>query len=605
MTASTRRPAWMLALALVAGCVPPGGSVPAGSEARQTAGRPGAPAPEVFASQAPGPLGAAIKPAALPRVGVVPGPAETAGVDLPAPAPRAAGIIGKLKSPGGLVGSTSFGLLALDQDTVAGATLSLVDGAGVRVSDETATTDATGSFAFKRLPAADRAFFVRAAFTVAGRPVVLTAPAEPPAEAGDLTIDVDAASTLVAARFAQLLADGSLPPKPGVLAKLRALEAGLRLAIADSNALPYLGPDASDLIAAFDQFALDAPAVAELTAKLATRAAERADEWTVTTALDGQALAPAGAADGTDEDEGVGGVFALDAEGRVHVATNSQPVRILRLDAAGVASEVARLPDDLLPPASLAFAPDGRLHAAALDDRRAAWVCAGAAGTLAKIAGGPFFRTRAAAGFGRIAVDGAGTVYAAAPRAHVILALKPGQALPRIVAGKLGEPGHQDGDGPAARFRQPTGVSVGPDGALWVADTNNACIRRLSWPVAGGPAQVETVVGRPGEAFYRNGRGVFARVGRPTSVAAGADGTLYLTDAGSARVRRVSPQGSVFLVAGAGQPGATDGPGPLARFTQPAHVTIAPDGALWVYDRDAQAAGGPAVKLRRIARAPR
>ena len=614
MTRPTRRPTWMLVLALVAGCVPlqtPGAATSSSDGRVQAAGSSGAASVPGAAKPATDPLAAAQPPAGpAPRVSLAPGqpPATPPGPAQPGVGPQAAGIIGKLKTPTGLVAGPGFGLLALAQAGVAGATVTLVDAAGAPVSDETATTDAAGAFAFARLPASDRPFFVRARFAQAGQPLVLTAPAEPDGTNG-LTVDIDAASTLVAARFARLLADGTLPAKPGARAQLLALEGAVREALADAGALPFLGEGAGDLVAAFDQLALDTPAVGERTAKLAAGAAERADEWTVTTVLDGAAWRAAGAEAGgaapEDGEDEAAGLFALDPQGRVHVATASTPVRILRLDAAGAATEVAQLPADLVPPASLAFAPDGTLHAAALDEARATWVCAGSGGTLAKVAGGPIFRSRAAAGLGRIAVDAEGTIFAAAPRAQVIIALKPGRALPRIVAGALGQVGHQDGRGDAARFRRPTSVAFGPDGALWVADTNNACVRRLTWPVAGGPARVETVVGQPGEAFYRNGRGAFARVGRPTSVAAGPDGTLYLTDAGSARVRRITPQGSVFLVAGAGTPGSVDGPGPLARFTQPGHVAIAPDGALWVHDLDVGAAGGPAVKLRRIARTPR
>lgn len=607
-----------LVAALLAGCVAaPGPVSQPGQEATQAAARGG----RVAQPPAPAP-----PTTEAPRVTVQPGQAPTGAGEVPDPGaaigPQASGIIGKLKSPTGLVAtnagfglSQAFRLLDLGQDPVAGATLTLVDADGAPVSAERATTGPDGSFRFEALPAGDAAFFVQAEFALAGAPVVLRAPAEPP-DAGALEVEVDAASTLVAAKFRGLVRRGTLTKRPRALAKLAKLAARVRAALAPET-VPFLGRASRDLVAAFDQLALDDAAVARLAADVAPAAAEPDDAWAVGPAVDAARLRELGvltgagtspAPDGAEAEEAGfgadGGVFAADAEGALYVASDTAPVRIVRLAPDGTAADFATLPTDVLPPVSLAFAPAGELVAAGLDARRAMWICAGTGGVLTKRAGGPFVRTRdedALASLGRIAVDRDGSVYVPVPKLHVVLAFAPGQALPRKVAGRWALPGHHDGPADEALFRFPYSLATGPDGAIYVADTKNACVRRIV-PAATADAgrTVETVVGRPGEAFYRNGRGAFARVGRPTGVALDAAGNLYLTDAGSRRVRRVSPQGSVFLVAGTGEAGLDDGPGFRARFTAPSHLAAASDGTLFVHDLGTDAGGQPREAIRKL-----
>ncbi len=612
-----RRTSLTLLAALLAGCVvtPVKAPRPVATETTQAAAIREPRAPAGLPGD-PTAAGGAANPGERPRVSVQPGNGAGPG-DGPDPGaipnpdagvgPQAAGIIGKLKSPTGLVATnagpalaSAFGLLALSQDAIAGATLRLVDAAGQPVSSERVTTAPDGSFRFQALPAGDQAFFIQAEFDLAGSPVVLRAPAEPPEDGAGLKLDVDAATTLVAAKLGVLLRRGALAARPRALARFMRLAERVRAALAPET-LPFLGRDSHDVVAAFDQLALDHDGIARVATEIAAAAAEPTDAWTVAPAVDAARLRELGvltqAAGITEE----GGVFAADAEGRLYLATDTAPVRIVRLDAAGTATDFASLPTDLLPPVSLAFAPNGELVAAGLDARKAMWICGGPGGALTKRAGGPFVRTRdenALAALGRIAVGADGQIFVPMPKLHVVLAFEPGKALPRKVAGRWGLPGHQDGPADEALFRFPYSLATGPDGAIYVADTRNACIRRLVKGAAG--YSVETVAGRPGEAFYRNGRGAFARIGRPTGVALDASGNLYLTDAGSRRVRRISPQGSVFLVAGSGADGSADGPGWRASFSTPQHLAAAADGTLFLHDSGPGPDGQPLERLRRI-----
>lgn len=140
-------------------------------------------------------------------------------------------------------------------------------------------------------------------------------------------------------------------------------------------------------------------------------------------------------------------------------------------------------------------------------------------------------------------------------------------------------PGHQDGTGPEARFKWPTDVAIADDFTAWVADFGNNCIRRI-----GADGRVSTVAG-DGQAGFADGTGSAARFDGPNGIALGRDGNLYVADAGNARIRKMTPGGSVTTVAGDGTRGHRDGPAGFARFNYPTGIAAAPDGTLYVVDR--------------------
>lgn len=101
-----------------------------------------------------------------------------------------------------------------------------------------------------------------------------------------------------------------------------------------------------------------------------------------------------------------------------------------------------------------------------------------------------------------------------------------------------GHAGYSGDGGPAtaARFTRPYDVNLGPDGAVYVADTGNHAIRRV-----GGDGVVTTVVGT-GVAAFSGDRASAARcqLNGPSSVTFSADGSLWISDTYNQRVRRVS-----------------------------------------------------------------
>ncbi len=139
-----------------------------------------------------------------------------------------------------------------------------------------------------------------------------------------------------------------------------------------------------------------------------------------------------------------------------------------------------------------------------------------------------------------------------------------------------GQPGHQDGTGDQALFREPTGLALGPDGALLVADRGNHRIRRVT--VAG---EVTTLAGS-GFAAYADGPADQARFAFPTDVAVAADGAIYVADSGNHCIRRIF-EGQVSTFAGrCGFPGLADGQADQARFNGPSALLTAGDDWLYV-----------------------
>lgn len=141
-----------------------------------------------------------------------------------------------------------------------------------------------------------------------------------------------------------------------------------------------------------------------------------------------------------------------------------------------------------------------------------------------------------------------------------------------------GVPGHRDGPRDRARFNWPTDAAVAPDWTVYVADFGNHRIRRID-----AEGRVSTLAG--GAEGFADGKGAEARFSGPNALTLGPDGALYVADSGNARIRRVGPKGVVTTLAGDGTRGVLGGPAAEARFVYPTGLAFGPDGALYVVDR--------------------
>ena len=157
-------------------------------------------------------------------------------------------------------------------------------------------------------------------------------------------------------------------------------------------------------------------------------------------------------------------------------------------------------------------------------------------------------------------------------------------------AGFNNEAGQNGDGGPAtsARLNGPGGMDVGPDGSVYVTEFYNDTVRRI-WP----DGTITRVAGIPREHFDQpwefsgdGGPATAARLGSPTGVDVGPDGSLYVTDYGNKRVRRISPDGIITTVAGGGDAyNVDDVPATQAFLNFPQATEVAPDGTLYIGDR--------------------
>jgi sugar lactone lactonase YvrE len=202
---------------------------------------------------------------------------------------------------------------------------------------------------------------------------------------------------------------------------------------------------------------------------------------------------------------------------------------------------------------------------------------AGAVSTLA----GQFGQTGAADGPGTnalfaspigIAVDSQTNVYVADTGNCAIRKITPGGAV-STVAGLWTARGSADGSGTNAQFAFPKGIAVDGAGNLFVADTGNNTIRKIA-----ADGTVTTVGGQAGAAGATDSIGTNALFYAPWGIAVDATGNLLVAESGNHSIRKISPGGQVSTLAGpGGSSGSDNGPARLARFNYPSGVAV--DGA--------------------------
>jgi NHL repeat len=178
-----------------------------------------------------------------------------------------------------------------------------------------------------------------------------------------------------------------------------------------------------------------------------------------------------------------------------------------------------------------------------------------------------------------LTVDTAGNLYVADTGNYTIRKVTPDGTVSTI-AGLVNTPGIANGAGSAARFYIPTGIAMGPDGNLYVADAGNNKIRRVT------PAGVVTDVAGTTVAGLTNGPAGSAQFASPFDVAVAANGDVFVADSGNSVIRRISAAGVVTTFAGSGSNAGIapqNGTGTAADIPNPNHLAIAGN-TLYVYD---------------------
>jgi sugar lactone lactonase YvrE len=149
--------------------------------------------------------------------------------------------------------------------------------------------------------------------------------------------------------------------------------------------------------------------------------------------------------------------------------------------------------------------------------------------------------------------------------------------LVTVLAGNA-EQGHQDGVGAAASLDFPSPIAVAPNGDVFIADRYNSIIRKVT-----PDGIVTTLAGVAGQAGFADGMGADAKFSHPEGISVDGQGTIYVADTDNDAVRRISPIGRVTLLAGAvAVPGSTDGKGTDALFDRPTSIAVDSRGTVYV-----------------------
>jgi len=144
------------------------------------------------------------------------------------------------------------------------------------------------------------------------------------------------------------------------------------------------------------------------------------------------------------------------------------------------------------------------------------------------------------------------------------------------------------GDGGAATsatVKNPEGVAVGPDGSIYVVDSDNHVVRKIN-PATG---VITTVAGSGSPGWSGDGLlATAARLQQPQDVAVAPNGDLYIADTGNHSIRKVTAAtGLITTVAGSGSPGSSGdgGAATLAKLSSPRGIVLASNGDLYIADR--------------------
>lgn len=179
-----------------------------------------------------------------------------------------------------------------------------------------------------------------------------------------------------------------------------------------------------------------------------------------------------------------------------------------------------------------------------------------------------------------IGEDASGNLYVADSQDSTILKIS-ASGVVSLLAGSAWNTGTADGVGAAAMFNHPSGLVVDQStGVIYVTDTGNDTIRKIT-----PDGTVTTLAGSPGVQGSVDGVGTAAEFWNPSGIAFDpANGDLYVTEYST--IRQVAPNGTVTTLAGQSlQVGEVDGQGSAARFSGPSGIVFdASSGDLYVAD---------------------
>ena len=293
---------------------------------------------------------------------------------------------------------------------------------------------------------------------------------------------------------------------------------------------------------------------------------------------------------------------AVNTSGNIFVA-DQWNATIRKVTPNGMVSTLVGPAASLWRPSGVAVGPNGNVYFT--DTLHNAIKQATPAGVVTVVAGSnDTFKHGTTDGYGNVALfsnpfglaaDDAGNIFVTDTGNNTIRKISPfGPAwLVTTIAGDITKTnssggvnaGSTDGTNTVAQFKSPYGLTVDSAGNLFVLDTGNYTIRMVT-PV-GTNWVTTTLAGKVGSSGSGNGTNTVARFNGSDGIAVDSAGNLWVADSGNSLVRKVTPVGTnwvVTTVGGGSFWGTNDGIGAAARFHSPAGIAVDATGTLVVAD---------------------
>jgi DNA-binding beta-propeller fold protein YncE len=283
-------------------------------------------------------------------------------------------------------------------------------------------------------------------------------------------------------------------------------------------------------------------------------------------------------------------------DGLLYVADfDNDRIRVIDLASYETTTLIAQI--GFQRPFGLALATDGTLYVSTDNDEHGGHSLM--SGALWRISPGAHSATLIASGIGRprgIAVLPDRRLAVTDYLHHVVELVDPMSGLVSPLAGMWDSPGMSDATGSSARFANPYGLVVRSDGALVVADYGNDRLRVVTLD---GSA---TTLAGGGTQGYADGEPATAQFFHPQAVAIAANGDIYVADSDNFRIRRVTAA-AVETIAGDGTAGYADNDDPRAsRLYGLEGLAVAADGSMVYVADGSRGEDRPFHRVRQIAK---